>query len=95
MTTPPIDLELKTVTTKVSVDAWERAQALKAKLGCRLSDVVSACLLFMPEDELEKILNNQSQIVNSLPKNVRGLLGNASKLSAEEKQMIVRILSKD
>lgn len=88
----PIDLSLKTVTTKVSVPAWDRAQELKDKFDCRLSDIVSACLLYMSEEELEKIMTQQAAAVNALPKSVRGLLRNLDKLSDEERTMLRDLL---
>ena len=89
----PIDLSLRTITTKVSVDAWVRAQSLKEKHGVRLSDVVSACLLYMPEAELAKIVEEQSKAVDGLPKEIRGMLRNVDKLSAEDKKILRDILS--
>lgn len=84
----PIDLSLRTVTTKVSVGAWARAQSLKDTHGCRLSDIVSICLLYMPEGEIDRIVKEQSEIVETLPKSVRGLLRNLDKLSEEERQIL-------
>lgn len=88
----PIDLPVKSVTTKVSPEAWERAQQLKDKFGARLSDVLSACLLYMPEEKLKKILQDQNEAVNNLPKSVIGTMRNIDKLSDEEKQMLRDIL---
>ena len=86
----PIDLNLVTKTTKVSSKAWDRAQELKKKHDVRLSDVVSACLLYMPEDLLEEIVKKQSDAIDGLPKPVVGLLRNLDKLSDEEVEMIRR-----
>lgn len=84
----PIDLSLKTVTTKVSNAAWDRAQELKAKHDCRLSDIVSACLLYMPEEEIARIIAEQDEAVERLPKPVRALLRNIDKLTEDERAMI-------
>lgn len=88
MTRLPIDLSLKTVTTKVSVDAWLRAQTLKAKYTARLSDIVSVCLLHMPEAEIERLLQEQAAAVGKLPKAVRGVLSNMDRLSDDEREML-------
>lgn len=89
----PIDLTLVTKTTKVSAAAWERAQELKAKHGVRLSDIVSACLLYMPEEKLAEVVEEQSKLVDGLPKVVKGMLRNVDKLSDEERAMLRDILS--
>lgn len=89
----PIDLSLKTVTTKVSTKAWERAQLLKEKHGVRLSDIVSACLLYMPDEELDRIVKEQSEAVEALPKVVRGMLRNLDRLSDEDRAALRDILS--
>ncbi|MEE3153952.1 MAG: hypothetical protein VX309_00300 [Pseudomonadota bacterium] len=88
----PIDLNLVTKTTKVSAAAWDRAQELKQKHDVRLSDIVSACLLYMPEDLLEKIVKEQTEVLDNLPKPIIGLLRNVDKLSDDEIEMIRSIL---
>lgn len=88
----PIDLSLKTVTTKVSAAAWDRAQELKAKHDCRLSDIVSACLLYMPDEEIARIIAEQNEAVERLPKSVRGLLRNLDKLTDDERAMLRGLL---
>lgn len=88
-----LELALKTVTTKVTPAAWERAQALKQKTGKRLSDVVSVCLLYMPEDELVRLLAEQDDAIDKLPKAVKGLMRNLDKLSDAEKKMLRELLS--
>jgi hypothetical protein len=93
MTNIPLELALKTVSTKVTPAAWERAQALKDKTGKRLSDVVSACLLYMPEDKLIEILEQQDKAVAALPRSVRGMMRDADKLSDDEKKMLIDMLS--
>lgn len=93
MTDLKLELALKTVTTKVAPSAWDRAQALKEKTGKRLSDIVSVCLLYMPEAELERILAEQDAAVEKLPKSVKGLLRNLDKLGDAERQMLRDVLS--
>lgn len=88
----PIDLPLRSVSTKVSVAAWDRAQELKDKLGCRLSDVVSAALLYIDEDKLRAIMTDQQAAIDALPKSVKGLLRNLDKLSDDERRMLRDLL---
>ncbi len=92
MTRLPVDLALQTVTVKVSKDAWERAQKLKSKFGVRLSDVVSVALLYIPETDMERVLNEQKTLVDNLPKSVRGMLRDVDKLSPAERKAIRDIL---
>ena len=80
----PIDLSMTTKTTKVSVKAWDRVLEIKERHDVRVSDIVSACLLYMPEDELEKILKQQADAIDSLPKSVKGMLRNLDRISDEE-----------
>jgi hypothetical protein len=55
----PIDLKLRTVTTRVSVAAWDRAQSLKKELGCSLQDVLSAALLYIELATLKRVMQSQ------------------------------------
>ncbi len=88
----PIDLPLKTMTTKISVAAHERLKALAEKYDARISDVLSASLLHIEETKLERILADQKSAVDALPKSVKGVMRNAEKLTAEEREMIRKIL---
>lgn len=88
----PIDLSLKTVTTKVSNAAWDRAQELKTKFDCRLSDIVSVCLLYMPEDEIANIIAEHNAAVEKLPKQMRSLLRNIDQLSDDDRAMLRDLL---
>ena len=92
MTKPLIGLALTTKTTKVTPEAWERANALKDELGCRLSDIVSACLLFMPSDELKRIIAENQAAIDKLPRAVVGAMRNVDKMSAAEKKMLIDVL---
>lgn len=89
----PIDLPLRTMTSKVSLGAHERLKRLAEKTGARMSDVLSACLLHMPEAELERILAEQKKAVDGLPKSVKGLMRNLDRLSDQEREMLRQLLS--
>lgn len=90
----PIDLSLKTVTTKVATNAWERVQELKRQRpGVRLSDLVSVCLLYMPEAELDRILAEQAGKLASLPKPIQALLKNLDTLTAADREMLRDLFS--
>lgn len=88
----PIDLPLRTMTSKVSIGAHERLKQLAAKHGARMSDVLSACLLHMPEEELVRILAEQGRALDALPKSVKGLMRNLDKLDDAEKKMLRDVL---
>lgn len=88
-----IDLPLRTATTKISLGAYERWKKLAEKYGARMSDVISACLLHMPEEELARILVEQKKAVDGLPKAVKGLMRNLDKLSDDERDMLKKLLS--
>lgn len=88
----PIDLSLKTVTTKVSTQAWERAQELKLRHDCRLSDIVSVALLYIDEDQLGEILKEQNRAIEALPKSVKSLMSNLDKLTDVDREMLRDLL---
>lgn len=88
----PIDLPIKSMTTKVSVGAHDRLKELAAKHDARMSDVISACILYMPDAQLAKILAEQKEVLDSLPKAIKGLLRNVDKMTDEERAMIRDIL---
>jgi len=93
MTKLPIDLPLKTMTTKVSVAAHQRLKALATKHNARMSDVLSACLLHLPEGVLVELLERQKDMVGKLPRVVRGMLTNVDKLSPAVRALLRDILS--
>jgi hypothetical protein len=95
MTKLPIDLPMRTMTAKVSVGAHERLKALAEKHGFLIQDVLSACLLHMPEVQLVELLKTQKERVDALPKAVRGMLRNLEKLSDAERAMLRDILGPD
>jgi predicted RecB family endonuclease len=88
----PIDLPLKTITTKISVAAEKRAQLLKKQLGCRLSDVYSACILYADVALLKKIMDDQKVALDALPKSVQSVLKDLDKLSAEDREALRNLL---
>jgi hypothetical protein len=87
-----IDLALRTVTTKVSVGAWDHAQKLKDQVGCRLSDVVSAAILLLTRERLEAIMNLQNKALADLPKPVQQLLKNIDQLSDADRKALRDLL---
>lgn len=89
----PIDLPIKSMTTKISVGAHDRLKDLADKHGVRISDVISACILYMPEDKLAQVLADQKIVLDALPKSVKGLLRNVDKMTDEERVMLRGILS--
>lgn len=91
----PIELALKTVSTKVAPSAWDRVDQLSSKLGCRKSDIVSIALLFMDEDVIKAKLEEQASALDKLPKAVRGLLRHMDKLDAEQRKLVIEALSGD
>jgi bisphosphoglycerate-dependent phosphoglycerate mutase len=88
----PIDLPLKTVTTKISVAAEQRAQELKKELGCRLSDVYSAALLYADVALLRRIMDDQKVALDALPKSVQAVLKNLDKLSDADRKALRDLL---
>jgi beta-phosphoglucomutase-like phosphatase (HAD superfamily) len=90
----PIDLPLKTMTTKVSVGAYERVRLLAKQHGVRVSDALSACILHMPEDKLAQVLAEQKATLDALPKHVKGLMQVIDKLDDEQKALIQDALNK-
>lgn len=89
----PIDLPVKSMTSKVSVGAQEHLRELAKKYDARISDVLSACILHMPEDRLAQVLAEQKKALEGLPKSVKGLLRNADSLTDEERAMLRDVLS--
>lgn len=89
----PIDLPIKSMTTKVSVGAQERVKLIATSHGFKLQDVISACLLHMPENDIVRIVEAQQKAVGRLPKAVKGLLRNVDKMTDEEREMLKDILS--
>lgn len=88
----PIDLALRTVTTKVSVGAWDHAQDLKRQVDCRLSDVVSAALLALTPDKLRAIMSLQTKALAELPKPIQVLLKNLDQLSEADRKTLRDLL---
>jgi hypothetical protein len=95
MTKLPIDLPLKTMTAKVSVGAHDRLKALADKHKLKMQDVLSACLLHMPEDQLVAILKIQEERLAALPPALRQMLKNIDQLSPADRQSLRDILGPD
>ena len=91
--TLPIELNVVSKTTKVTPRAWKRAQDLAHKHGVRISDIVSLSLIYMDEAELVKLIEQQRQIVDAMPKAMRGLLRNMDKLDAKQRAELKKLLS--
>lgn len=89
----PVDLTTKTITTKVSPAAWARAKALAKRFDARVSDVFSICLLHMPADRIELLVDEQKAATSSLPKVIRGVLSQAHRMTAAEKAAIIEALT--
>lgn len=89
----PIDLPIKTMTTKVSVAAQDRLKLIAKSHGFKIQDVLSACLLHMPEDDIVRIVEDQQAIIAKLPKSVRALLKDADNLSDADREMLRDLLS--
>lgn len=89
----PIDLSMKTMTNKVSVGAYDRLRELAEKHGFKIQDVLSACILHMPEDKLVKVLTEQQKKLDNLPKPMKAMLKNIDKLSEKDRAMLRDMLS--
>lgn len=89
----PIDLSMKTMTNKVSVGAYDRLRELAEKHGFKIQDVLSACILHMPEDKLVKVLTEQQKKLDTLPKPMKAMLKNIDKLSEKDRAMLRDMLS--
>lgn len=92
MTKLRIDLAIKTMTTKVSVAAQARLKELAEKHGFLVQDVLSACLLHMPEDLLVRILTEHRTALDQLPKATKAVLKNLDKLTDAEREEIKKLL---
>jgi hypothetical protein len=92
MTKLPIDLPLKTMTAKVSVGAHARMKELSDKHCIKMQDVLSACLLHMPEAQLLSIIETQKERLAAMPPAVRKMLKNIDTLSDADRAMLRDIL---
>jgi hypothetical protein len=88
----PIDLKLRTVTTRVSVAAWDRAQSLKKELGCSLQDVLSAALLYIELATLKRVMQSQRAALEELPASVKAILKDLDQLSAADRKALRALL---
>lgn len=87
-----IDLPIKSMTTKVSVGAHTRLKHLAEKHGFLIQDVLSACLLHMPEDELVRILTEHKVALDSLPRAAKAVLKSLDQLSEDERKELKKLL---
>jgi hypothetical protein len=88
----PIDLKLRTISTRVSVAAWDRAHALKKELGTSLQDVLSAALLYIDVKTLKRVMENQRAALEELPPSVKAILKDLDQLSAEDRKALRDLL---
>jgi hypothetical protein len=87
-----LDLAIKTMTTKVSVNAHARLKEIAEKHGFLIQDVLSACLLHMPEERIVKILTEHKEALDELPKATQAVLRNLDKLSEAERRELRKLL---
>jgi hypothetical protein len=87
-----LDLAIKTMTTKVTVGAQARLKQLAEKHGFLVQDVLSACLLHMPEDQIVRILTEHRAALDELPKATKAVLKNLDKLSDAEREELKKLL---
>lgn len=80
------------MTAKVDPAAQARLKELAARHGARVQDVLSACLLFMPEDLLAERLKERAEQIEALPKPMRQLLKDLDKLSPADREALKDIL---
>jgi hypothetical protein len=89
----PIDLPVKAVTVRMSVGARDRVKLIAASHGFSQQDVISACLLHMPEDAIVKIIEQQRCELDSMTKITQDMLRALSDMSDEERARLRDILS--
>lgn len=88
----PIDLKLRTISTRVSVAAWDRAHSLKKELGCSLQDVLSAALLYIELATLQRVMKSQRAALEALPASVKAILKDLDQLSVEDRKALRALL---
>lgn len=87
-TKPPIDLVIKTMSCKVSAGAQERLKDISERNNLKIQDVISACLLYMPEDKIVSILQQQSAALQQLSPEAISMLRKIDKLSDAERSLL-------
>lgn len=92
MTKLQIDLPIKTMTSKVSVNAHARLKDLAERHGFLIQDVLSACLLHMPEQELVRILEEHKAAVDALPRAAKAVLKSLDAMTAADREAIKKLL---
>lgn len=89
----PIDLPTKTLSAKVSVNALKRLKRIASEHKLKIQDVISVCLLHMPEDEIVRIVSEQEASLESLKPEVRSILRKVDGMSDEDRRTLREILS--
>jgi hypothetical protein len=87
-----IDLPIKTMTSKVSLGAHARLKQLAEKHGFLIQDVLSACLLHMPEEELVRVLTQHKEALDEMPKATRAVLKSIDSLSDEDRAALKKLI---
>jgi len=90
---PPIDLTVTTMTVKVSCGAQERLRKIAKDNNLNIQDVVSVCLLHMPEREIVRIAEQQKAALEQLSPEARAMLRKMNKLSEGERALLRGILA--
>lgn len=90
---PPIDLVIKSMSCKVSAGAQERLKRIADDNGLKIQDVLSVCLLYMPEDEIVRIIEQQSAALQQLSPEAQSMLRKIDKLSDAERSLLREQLS--
>jgi cupin superfamily acireductone dioxygenase involved in methionine salvage len=87
-----IDLPIQSMTNKVSVAAHTRLKHLAEKHGFLIQDVLSACLLHMPEDELVRILTEHKEALEEMPAAAKAVLKNLDSLTKADREALKKLL---
>lgn len=80
------------MTSKVDPAAKERLRQMAAATGARMQDVLSAALLFVPQDLLAEKLKEREAQLSALPKPLQNLLKHIDQLSDEDRAMLKEVL---
>lgn len=83
----------KNWSAKVSIAAIDRIDTLAKKYGLLKTDIVTACILAMSDDDIVAAVTDQVRLVNSLPKGVRGLLRQMDKLDDAQRKLVLDALT--
>lgn len=86
----PSELVMKTMTCKVSVAAQDRLKLIAKQNKLKVQDVVSVCLLHMPESEIVRLVEELNAQYSS---EARAMMRKLDKLTDEEKSVLRSLLS--